>query len=57
MEKSLKLIALYLHICESYEAELQWEVQRFSFNGQKGQITDRSEPSRIINYLPILYYV
>lgn len=41
MEKSLKLIALYLHICESYEAELQWEVQRFSFNGQKGQITDQ----------------
>ena len=41
MEKSLKLIALCLHICESYEAELQWEVQRFSFNGQKGQITDQ----------------
>ena len=41
MQKSLKLIALYLHICESYEAELQWEVQRFSPNGQEGQITDQ----------------
>ena len=41
MEKSLKLIKLYTHICEFYESELQWEVQR-SPNGQQGQITDRS---------------
>ena len=42
MEKSLKLIKLYTHICELYESDLQWEVQRFSPNGQLGQITDRS---------------
>ena len=41
MEKSLKLIKLYTHICELYESELQWEVQRFSPNGQHGQITDQ----------------
>ena len=41
MEKSLKLINLYTHICELYESELQWEVQRFSPNGQTGQITDQ----------------
>lgn len=29
MQKSLRLIALYTHICESYKAEVQWEVQRF----------------------------
>ena len=39
--KSLKLIKLYTHICEFYESELQWEVQR-SPNEQQGQITDRS---------------
>ena len=50
MEKSLKLIKLYTHICELYESELQWEVQRFSPNGQHGQITDRSGgPSRVNN--------
>lgn len=41
MEKSLKLIKLYTHICELYESDLQWEVQRFSPNGQLGQITDQ----------------
>ncbi len=41
MEKSLKLIKLYTHICVSYESELQWEVQRFSPNEQIGHITDQ----------------
>ena len=41
MEKSLRLIKLYTHICDLYESDLQWEVQRFSPNGQLGQITDQ----------------
>lgn len=40
MQKPIKLITLYTHICESYKNELQWEVQRFSPNGNTGQITD-----------------
>jgi hypothetical protein len=40
MQKPIKLITLYTHICESYKHELQWEVQRFSPNGNRGQITD-----------------
>ena len=40
MQKPIKLITLYAHICESYKNELQWEVKRFSPNGNTGQITD-----------------
>lgn len=40
MQKPIKLITLYTHICESYKNELQWEVKRFSPNGNIGQITD-----------------
>jgi Transposase DDE domain len=41
MEKALKLIKLYTHICVLYESELQWEVQRFSPNEQINYITDQ----------------
>lgn len=40
MQKPIKLITLYTHICESYKNTLQWEVKRFSHNGNTGQITD-----------------
>ena len=40
MDKSLKLIKLYTHLCELYATELQWEVQRFSNNGLQGEIID-----------------
>jgi hypothetical protein len=40
MQKPIKLITLYAHICESYKNGLQWEVKRFSPTGNTGQITD-----------------
>lgn len=37
---ALKLIALYDYVCKCYTTTLQWQVQRFSPNGCRGQITD-----------------
>lgn len=37
---ALKLIALYDYVCECYTTTLQWQVQRFSPNGNQGHITD-----------------
>jgi|GEM_PF-70376 len=36
----LKLIALYTYVCDVYNQQLRWNVQRFSNNGLQGQITD-----------------
>lgn len=36
----LKLIALYLYICEVYDSELQYHCQRFSPNGHRDYFTD-----------------
>ncbi|WP_375558721.1 transposase [Bernardetia sp. OM2101] len=36
----LKLISLYYKVCELYNSTLQYNVQRFSNNGNKGNITD-----------------
>jgi hypothetical protein len=36
----LLLIKLYFYVCEEYNAYLRWNVQRFSPNGQEGQISD-----------------
>ncbi len=32
--KALKLVAIYLHVCQVYEQELQYSVQRYSNNSQ-----------------------
>lgn len=45
---ALKLIALYDYVCQCYTTTLQWQVQRFSPNGDQGQITD---PELITIYL------
>ena len=36
----LKLISLYYKVCELYNSTLQYNVQRFSNNGNKGNITN-----------------
>lgn len=36
----IKLISLYYRICHYYTTQLGWQVQRFSPNSHKGQITD-----------------
>jgi Transposase DDE domain len=36
----LLLIKLYFYVCEEYNEYLRWNVQRFSPNGQSGQISD-----------------
>ncbi|MDZ7897041.1 MAG: hypothetical protein U5N85_03285 [Arcicella sp.] len=36
----LLLIKLYFYVCEEYNEYLRWNVQRFSPNGQLGQISD-----------------
>jgi hypothetical protein len=36
----LLLIKLYFYVCEEYNDYLRWNVQRFSPNGQEGQISD-----------------
>lgn len=36
----LLLIKLYYYVCEEYNDYLRWNVQRFSPNGQEGQISD-----------------
>jgi hypothetical protein len=36
----LLLIKLYYYVCEEYNNYLRWNVQRFSPNGQLGQISD-----------------
>ena len=36
----LLLIKLYFYVCEEYDDYLRWNVQRFSPNGQEGQISD-----------------
>ena len=41
MEKSLKLIKLYTHICELYESALQLENDSALMGNMHGQITDR----------------
>jgi hypothetical protein len=38
--KTNKLIKIYFYVCELYNNELQWEVQRFSTNNDLGKITD-----------------
>lgn len=38
--QSLKLIALYLHICEVYDTELQFHCQRFHRNGKAPLFSD-----------------
>lgn len=40
MTKSIKLIRLFYQVCDWYNENLAWNVQRFSNNGLKGQITD-----------------
>lgn len=37
----LTLISLYYYVCERYNSTLQWQVQRFSSNLDKGKITDQ----------------
>ena len=37
----LKLIRLYHYICEEYNQFLRWNVERFSKNNLKGQISDQ----------------
>lgn len=36
----IKLIRLYYYVCQCYYTQLQWQVQRFSRNSSKGQISD-----------------
>jgi len=36
----IKLIYLYYYVCQLYSTQLRWQVQRFSPNNLKGQITD-----------------
>ena len=36
----LLLIKLYYYVCDEYNEYLRWNVQRFSPNGQEGQISD-----------------
>lgn len=38
--KKIKLINLYYKVCKIYNSDLQYSVQRFSNNGNQGQITD-----------------
>lgn len=38
--KELNMIKLYCYICEKYNENLCWNVQRFSRNGNNGYITD-----------------
>lgn len=40
MQTTIKLIHLYYHVCDKYNELLRWEVQRFSPNKLKGEITD-----------------
>ena len=40
MKKSIKLIQLFYQVCDWYNENLVWNVQRFSKNGLKGYITD-----------------
>ena len=40
MKKSIKLIQLFYQVCDWYNEDLSWNVQRFSNNGLKGHITD-----------------
>ena len=37
----IQLIALYCHICDWYDSDLHWEIQRFSPNNHQGHITDQ----------------
>lgn len=36
----LTLIALYYYVCQTYNSELRWQVQRFSSNSVCREITD-----------------
>lgn len=36
----IKLIRLYYYVCQCYDTQLQWQVQRFSRNSLSGHITD-----------------
>jgi hypothetical protein len=40
MQTTIKLIQVYYHVCDKYNELLRWEVQRFSQNNLKGEITD-----------------
>lgn len=40
MKKSIKLIGLFYQVCDWYNENLRWNVQRFSNNGLQGVITD-----------------
>jgi Transposase DDE domain len=39
--KAIKLIRLFYQVCDWYNEDLAWNVQRFSKNGLKGHITDQ----------------
>jgi len=38
--QQLKLIQLYLYVCQVYEEELQWHCERFTKNGVEPEFTD-----------------
>ena len=50
MKKSIKLIQLFYQVCDWYNENLAYNIQRFNRNGLKGHITDE-ELITMYNYM------